>query len=280
MSWQFLAACKPPEAMDNDAATDGDLDAAFAFLLAEKQWGSPSYGQQGRILIDAVLNREMNPQTKLPLLGDWASPTDDQGQYYSTRLSDHMPDHFRAFATASGNTTWNASVTSVYDLMNTIQTKFSPMTGLVPDFVKKTDADPSPVAVTEADALLMEQLTTDYDYNACRVPWRLGTDLVVKGDPAAKTVLGKLNAFIKAKTGGDPAMILDGYSLAGDVHSGAGPNGCFTSGFGVAAMSDPGSQVWLDAIWNQLVKNTPDDYFGDTVSLLAMIVMSGNWWTP
>jgi len=37
MSWKINAGCMPPEASDNDAATDGDLDSAFAFLLAEKQ---------------------------------------------------------------------------------------------------------------------------------------------------------------------------------------------------------------------------------------------------
>jgi len=281
MTWKILAGCAPPDAADNDAATDGDLDSAFAFLLAAKQWQSPSYRQRGLDLIDAILNREMNVQTHLPLLGDWANPSDDQKSYYSTRLSDDMPDHFRVFATATGRADWNASVTAVYALMNRMQTMFSPMTGLVPDFVKGTDGDSTPVAVSEADMLLMEQLTTDYDYNACRVPWRLGTDLAVNGEPAATTVLGKLNTFIKTKTGGDPAKILDGYSLAGDAHTNAGPNGCFTGGFGVAAMSDPGSQAWLDAIWNQLANQKESDgYFGDTVSLLAMIVMSGNWWAP
>lgn len=280
MSWHVDAGCTPPIASDNDAATDGDLDSAFAFLLAEQQWSSPHYGRQGRDTIDAVLNHEMNPRTHLPLLGDWANLADDQHQYFSTRLSDHMTDHFRTFAKVTKDDFWSGAITAVYGLMTKLQTMFAPNTGLVPDFVKDTDTHPTPVGVAEAVTLLGEDLTTDYDYNACRVPWRLGTDYVVNGDPAAKTVLTNLNNFIKAKTNGDASMIMDGYTLAGQPHTGAGPNGCFTGSFGVAAMIDSSDQAWLDAVWKNLKDGPDDDYYGDTIRLITMIVMSGNWWTP
>ncbi|HXI57814.1 MAG TPA: glycosyl hydrolase family 8 [Polyangia bacterium] len=283
MSWHFDAGCAITDVSDNDAATDGDLDSAFALLLAEKQWSSPHYGQRGRDIIESIMNRELNPATKLPLLGDWSKPSTDpvdEALYFSTRTSDHMPDHFRQFATVSGNADWTAAVDASYKLFDVMQTKFAPKTGLVSDFVKHTDGDPQPVAVGDADTMLGEDLTTDYDYNACRVPWRLGTDYVVNGEARAKSILTKMNTFIKTKTNNDPAMILDGYSLAGEPHSDAGPNGCFTASFGVSAMIDPSNQAWLDAIWKNLVDGPVDDYYGDTIRLITMIVMSGNWWGP
>ncbi|HEX3696598.1 MAG TPA: glycosyl hydrolase family 8 [Polyangia bacterium] len=287
MAWQMNAGCTGPAPEDNDAATDGDLDSAFALLLAEQQWASPKYGQQARDVIQAVSDREMNPTTHLPLLGDWALPTDEPEMgiqdYYATRLSDHMTDHFRSFqkANMNGGFDWGAAVTGVYDLMDKMQTTYAPMTGLVPDFVSDTNtATPMPISVDYADNVLGEDLTTNYDYNSCRVPWRLGTDYIINGEAKAKTVLTKMNDFIKMTTKGDPTMILDGYSFAGVPHSDAGPNGCFTGSFGVSAMIDSSNQAWLDAIWKNLVTTPADDYYGDTIRLISMIIMSGNWWNP
>jgi hypothetical protein len=76
-------------------------------------------------------------------------------------------------------------------------------------------------------------------------------------------------------------MIIDGYSLDGVPHvKDAGPNGCFTGSFGVAAMVDSSNQAWLDAIWKDLAASPADTYYGDTIRLITMIVMSGNWWAP
>jgi hypothetical protein len=49
-----------------------------------------------------------------------------------------------------------------------------------------------------------------------------------------------------------------------------------------AATTDPGSQVWLDALWNKMVQ-TPiggDDYFAPSVQLQVMITVTGNHWMP
>jgi hypothetical protein len=56
----------------------------------------------------------------------------------------------------------------------------------------------------------------------------------------------------------------------------------FIAPFAVAAMTDPTQQAWLDALWSHLVA-TPyggSRYFGNSIRLLSMIVVSGNWWAP
>jgi hypothetical protein len=45
-------------------------------------------------------------------------------------------------------------------------------------------------------------------------------------------------------------------------------------------MIDSSNQAWLDAIWKNLVTTPADDYYGDTIRLISMIIMSGNWWNP
>jgi len=39
-------------------------------------------------------------------------------------------------------------------------------------------------------------------------------------------------------------------------------------------------QAWLDAIWSFLVAAPSDGYYGDSIKLLAMFVMSGHWAAP
>jgi endo-1,4-beta-D-glucanase Y len=283
MAWGIEKDCAPVK--DGDSATDGDEDMAFALLLADKQWGSGgkvNYLAEARTLIAAIAKSEINPMTKLPLLGDWATP-DETNFYFLTRPSDFMVDHYRAYGKATDAATWNGTISAIYKLVDYAQANLSPMTGLVPDFFRETNT-PTPSAVPVSFAndarFLGEMLNTDFDYNSCRVPWRLGTDYIVSGDAAVKGRLAKINTFIRQKTGNDPDKIVDGYSLAGVPWAKAGPNDCFTAGFGVSAIVDAANQEWVDGIWAHLADAPIEDYYGDTIRLIAMIVMSGNWWTP
>lgn len=71
MAWKQMKGCKnATEAKDGDdgstSATDGDLDIAYAFLLADKQWGSSgrfNYRQEANKVILAALTHETNPLT-------------------------------------------------------------------------------------------------------------------------------------------------------------------------------------------------------------------------
>jgi hypothetical protein len=202
-------------------------------------------------------------------LGDWSASTD-----FSTRPSDFMLDHFRSFASASGDSTWSQSVDSVYSLIATIQTNFAPNTGLLPDFVVNTSSTPQPAAPN----FLEGPSDGQYGYNSCRVPWRIATDYIVASDMRSKMASQKIDNWIMGLTGKDPAKILDGYTLAGGKGSGqSGPSSAFSSPFGVAAMLG-GDQGWLDALWSSRAIN--EDYYGDSITMLCMIVMSGNWWAP
>ncbi|NUT52803.1 MAG: hypothetical protein HOV94_36785, partial [Saccharothrix sp.] len=62
-----------------DAATDGDLDVAYALLLADRQWGSTgtyNYKQLAIRHINAIKRSEINPSTQLLRPGDWATTSD------------------------------------------------------------------------------------------------------------------------------------------------------------------------------------------------------------
>ncbi|MFB7582967.1 glycosyl hydrolase family 8 [Streptomyces hydrogenans] len=261
-----------------DGATDGDMDVAYGLLLADKQWGSTgTYNYKALALkhIAAIKKDELNATTKLLKLGDWSSSGDQY--YYISRTSDWMVDHFRAFRAASGDTTWDAVRTAHQTQIANLQSGYAPSTGLLPDFVVDTNTSPKPAP----GEVLEDPNDGQYWWNACRTPWRIADDAVTSGDAKSLAAARKLNGWIKSKTGGDPNKIAMGYKLNGTQIS-AGSEAAFFAPFAVAAMTDSGSQAWLDALWNKMVA-TPIEtgsYFSASIQLQVMITVSGNHWVP
>ncbi len=264
----------------SDSATDGDLAVAYALLLADKQWGSTgtyNYKQLAITRINAIKASEMDPNTKLPTLGDWNTPGDSL--YNSTRPSDFMIDHFRAFAVATGDPFWDSAVTASQNLITAQQTTYSPNTGLIADFVVNTNSTPKP-----APANFLEGKTDgQYSYNAVRVPWHIGADAAVYGDATSKAQAQKITAWFRTKTGDDPTKVVSGYKLDGTATvTYLDPE--FVATLGPAAMGNAANQAWLDKIWAYTVAQSKtsamNDYYAASLVLESMIVMSGNYWAP
>ena len=53
----------------------------------------------------------------------------------------------------------------------------------------------------------------------------------------------------------------------------------FAAPLGVAAMTVPGQQTWLNALYDA-VYATHAGYYEDSVTLLCLLVMTGNYWDP
>ncbi|MFB9896211.1 glycosyl hydrolase family 8 [Planobispora takensis] len=270
------ASCKSVNG--GDSATDGDLDIAYGLLLADRQWGSSGahdYRQLAIRHINAIKAGEVNPTTRLLKLGDWSSAGGEH--YWISRSSDWMAAHFRAFRKATGDAAWDTIRADHQNLITSLQSRHAPGTGLLPDFVVDTNttARPAPGEVLE------DPNDGSYWWNACRTPWRIGDDAVTGGDPASLAAARKLNAWIKSKTGGDPAKIVNGYRLNGTALSGDN-DPAFFAPFAVAAMTDPGSQAWLDALWKRMLATPLDTsgYFSASIQLQVMITVTGNHWVP
>ncbi|MFE0023832.1 glycosyl hydrolase family 8 [Amycolatopsis sp. NPDC059021] len=258
----------------SDSATDGDLEIAYGLLVADKKWGSGgsvNYKAEAVRIINAIKKSEVNPNTKYMRLGDWAT----DGKYInSSRSSDWMPGHFRAFAKATGDSEWNTIRAKHESAVSTLQQNNAPNTGLLPDFVVGTNSTPKPAGAN----FLEGPNDGKYSWNACRDPWRLGADAITAPGSAAAGQVRKMNAWIKQATGGDPAKITTGYSLSGSKTE-SGQHPCFTASFAVAAMADPGSQAWLDKLFTQLTSFAPDnkDYYGTGITVQVLLILSGNY---
>jgi len=302
--WEFLdkngkCTSDTGSTMDlDDSATDGDLDIAFSLLVAHAQWGSNraiNYLAEGKKVIAAIMAHDVNPTTHLTMLGDWADTSAPYyAQHYSgatgpygtephtnyhwgTRPSDFMIDHFRAYGTASGDAGWTAVVDAHHALVAHFDNDIagSKTTGLLPDFVVANTVAGAQPAKTD----YLEGPDGTYAYISCRVPWHLGTDFLVSGDPRAKTAAAKLSAWAKGKTGGNPKSIVDGYALNGTATGSGANNMAFVAPFGPAAMAGT-DQAWLDALWSDISTTGGGDYYGGSIKMLVMLIMSGNWFQP
>ncbi len=283
MTWKV-----PIGTSGNDSAFDGDADIAFALLLADAQWGSTgepgqiNYLSEARTMITAIKESTIGPDSHLPMLGDWVDPydpyntdpTDEYYNQYTNRPSDYMPSHFRAYHQASGDGDWLTVYNAVLDSISTIQT-WNPTTGLVPDFIEPVSGSnnsPQPVNIP----FLEGDEDDKYYYNAGRVPFRIGVDALLSNNGTSKLQAQKLANWIEDSTGGDPSSIKGGYSLDGTM-IGNYFSTFFAAPFGVALMTTPAHQVYLNNLYN-LIYTTPEDYFEDTINLLCLLVMSGNYW--
>ena len=268
MSWEI-----PPGGQAS--AFDGDADIAYALLLAHARWGSSGaidYCAAANTVITGIFESTIGPQSRLPTLGDWVDPRGAKHNEFTPRSSDFMPGHFRAFAKATGNPVWLEVVAESQAVIDRLQTDFSPNTGLLPDFI--VNGKPAPPNFLE------KEVDGAYYYNAGRDPWRIGTDAVLHGDATSTAQASRISRWARAATGGVPTRFRSGYYLDGTPL----PNSDYFSIFfvaplGVAAMTDPSHQQWLNAIYDAVVSKR-DDYYEDSVALLSLITMTGNMWSP
>ncbi len=276
MAWSQNRSCA--DVGGDNSATDGDLDIAYGYLLADKQWGSceeVNYRAHAKWVIDAISARGLHRKGIYPLLGDWVTSMDKK-HYRGARVSDFMGSHFRAFSSVSSDPVWTGMIDTTYWIAETLQVTAAPETGLLPDFAEHLQhGKPVPAKM----GFLEGARDGSYAYNACRIPLRMGTDFLLNGDRRARRIASRINEFTKKKSGGDPQKLRGGYQLDGtemvDYETMA-----FTAPFAVGAMVDPDGQDWLDALWQHTIERPTESYYEDTLRMLSMIVLSGNWWAP
>jgi len=280
MTWQV------PRVQGLDAsAFDGDCDMAFALLLAHAQWGSAggsgtfAYLSEFETLATGIMQSTIGPQSRLPMLGDWVNPNGGTHNQWTPRTSDFMVGHYAAFARATGSVAWSQVRDSVQSAIASMQANHAPGTGLLPDFCVPTA--PGNTTLKPAPAGFLEGPNDgNYYYNAFRDPWRIGVHALVEGDAGSLAAMRKLTDWVFATTGGATTNLRAGYTLAGAPVPGSN---YFTTvvaaPLAIAAMTRPAQQTWLNALYDKVFA-AHEDYYEDSVALLSLLVITGNWWDP
>ncbi len=276
MAWQV------PEEADTgiDSAFDGDADIAYSLILADAQWGSDgaiAYADEAAQLINAIYESTIGADSHLPEMGDWVEADDPSHGQYSPRSSDFMPAHFRSYGRFTSNPVWNDVHAATQSAISDMQTAYSPVAGLLPDFITPMSAadhqlQPAPPYHLES------QHDGRYEYNAGRDPWRIATDALLNDDAVSRSQAQKIAEWIVTATDHNPANIKAGYDLDGTpLASGDYFTTFFAAPFAAAVMTTPANQQFLNDLYDA-VYDTREDYYEDSVTLLCLLLMTGNYW--
>ncbi|WMJ71744.1 glycosyl hydrolase family 8 [Cytophagaceae bacterium ABcell3] len=289
MHWEYTNCTN---LVGRNGATDGDLDAAMALVIATCQWPNSSqpfdYEQDATNLIAAIRQHEFTTCNGLIV----QKPGDAFGGCTCTNPSYFSPGYYRAFAQFSPNDAdfWTKAADDSYV---TLLANANSNTGLVSAWTNATGGAPSDCGVAEGGGGDADT----YQYDAARTPWRIAVDYLWWGTPEAGEWLQKLTSWVNAPAsdqggwtgGGGIANITSGYHRDGRPLN-TWRNSAFTGAFALAAMAT--SQEDADSFhdwWmrNSVTSGTPgpgqlDDvpYYQHSLKVLYMFLSTGNFWFP
>jgi endo-1,4-beta-D-glucanase Y len=260
-----------------NGATDAELDAAYALLIAENQWptlNSPyDYNAEANTLIDRIKQYEIHPSSFQTINGDgWGFADNCRNPSYQS------PAYYRFFATQrpADAGTWNSAITASYNLL---AANAHPTTGLVSDWSNqngvRNTCNGSPIGLP----------TDGYGYDACRNPWRMAQEVIWHNNSTAQGYCNKIAAYVTSRGASNVRgpLYQDGTLYSGNQH-----NATFVSTFAMAIMgSSASNQTIMDqmytrtvAVKDQIQNVTLSGYFGNTLRCLSLFMMTGNFWKP
>ena len=242
-----------PDGKDN--ASDGDMDIAYACLIAAKYnngWGeyqgcdhrrhkkvpggiaviapAPKYIDVAKGIITSLDNHCLYNDSKFSndVRIRPGNLYDSDGLAHSSRTSDWMPDHLMQFSNVSSGK-FAAAEDNIKVMATYMQNNFSPDYGLLPDFIDNPgnndnfDADEykiCPVYSVEGDIFNESKHDDEYYYNACRFPLRLAiaaeSPLYNQSSNEYENILNKyLDGIDKLLDNPELKYIKGGYKLDG-----------------------------------------------------------------
>lgn len=260
MHWWIGSNCG--QILGDGGATDADEDAAFALLLAHKQWGSTgaiNYLQHAITQINRIYQYEVEPNTYVLKPGDY------WGGSHVLNPSYFAPAYYRAFRAVTGNPGWDSVVTKCYEIL---QRAAHVNTGLVPDWCQAS-GQPAP------------GFAYYYYYDATRTPWRIAVDYVWFGDNRARVFLQKISDFAR---GIGSVNIREGYYLDG-TPIGQQHINVFVGPFAAGSMgTTPAYQAFCDSAYDDNVATVPPfvngNYYNWSLRTLTLFLQTGNFFNP
>lgn len=170
--------------IDNNFATDGDIDATTALILASRRWNRPEYLKIAQVKLLSLWNLATAPGPfgkRYLIPGPAAAFVPNTSTLY-LNPSYLAPYAFRIFAQVDPAHDWLSLVDSSYKVLE--QSKQLSAVGLPSDWVV-LDTTTGKYQPLPPSSLLQ----TVYSFDAYRVWWRLSLDLVWFNSPEAQHYL-------------------------------------------------------------------------------------------
>jgi endo-1,4-beta-D-glucanase Y len=252
------------------AATDAEFDVAMALLIAEYQWPAATspydYQTEAQTIIANIRIHEMHPTTYQTLNGDmWGAGNTCRNPSYQA------PAYFKQYALNDPSAPagfWNNCVAASYSMLNTNK---HATTGLVSNWCND-------LAVANGC-----NGPNEYGYDACRNPWRMATDFIWNNESNASGICDPMTNWllpIGSTNVKGPRSQAGGNGVSTGYH-----NTTFVSTYALAVMAatnNASNQTFLNQMYTETVNITeaPPVYFGPTLRVISLFVMTGNFWKP
>ena len=172
------------------SASDADQDIALALVFAYARWQDPAYLSDAKSIVSDIWDKEVVTVRGTPyLVADDKEKTSTKGTVL-INPSYLSPYSYRLFSKIDPAHPWASLTTSSYALLTKSITAplGSSAGGLPPDWLA---LDMQTGALHAAG----QSYTSDYGYDAMRVPWRLALDWQWNHDPRAKDVLLRMSTL-------------------------------------------------------------------------------------
>jgi endo-1,4-beta-D-glucanase Y len=243
-----------------NAATDADLDAAFALALAYFQWKDDKYKNAATDMMKKIYRTEV-------VNGNMLKPGSDPGFFDPKNPSYFAFIAMELFAKLGwdGNN-WSNVISGCYAFMKKAQ---NGTTGLMGDWC---DNNGNPTAQRGP-------LTDHYGFDGARIPWRLGWAYCWYSNHSdAKSISNNMSKWIATtKTNGDPSLIPSIINVATGVAQSAYNLPTYIGPYACGAMVDPTYKTWLNACYDRLATFIDNDnYYNQSLKVLSLLVLTGN----
>jgi endo-1,4-beta-D-glucanase Y/plastocyanin len=239
-----------------NSATDADEDIAYSLYLASYQWGTGAYGSIVGTSYKTLADAEVNKLKLYDLNGSLRVKPGDS--YDSCRYPSYFfPNEYRVFAKQTNDSySWDNARNTSYA---TIAAARNSGTGLIAE--QTSDTGPGGGCGVSS---------TQYQYNSCRVPFRMALDYVYYGDANASGEMGKLQTFFGSIA---PGSVVDCYNLAGSS-CGSFNNSAFVGPAACSMMLSGGAN--LQTYYNNLMSTNDTSYFSGALQILSLLLLQGN----
>jgi len=256
---------------ENGSASDGDLDIAFGYLMAELQWPGGGYKAKSDAMATAISSSD--------LVGGVITG----GSMFHD--APYNPSYF-APAWMKKLSGLSGAIAANYTLVNANITGTT--SGIPTDWADKSSGKPSGAGSAAVTSDIQDGNNGAMGYDAARVPWRLGMDACLNGGNTSglKAIVDLFAS--KYDAGASIDLMKAGWmKTSGAVHMNAikvsnqgsyiGPIGVGAMAMGNTVMRDRAFRALLDILESGDYNHT---YFPSTVGLLSLLALSGNFPTP
>ncbi len=274
MHWK-ISGCN--SVIGQNGATDAELDAAMALIVATVQWpNSPTphnYKTDAVALINAIKNYEVNADGTFENGDSWKPACRNpsyQAPAYAKAFKEFMADNGQnqdAFWTNVANKTENLFKNNAH-----------PTSGLSTNWCTP-DGPPSPDCSGSGTA------PDKFGYDACRAPWRQGVDVLWWGSSAT----GQVQAVVNRQSDfwinkGGATTVQGGNNMNHDGTGSGDYNSAFVGPIGamaLAATTTTAHQNFVNQLYSENIKTSmANGYFTEILQMIGLFVQTGNFWNP